>query len=1241
MESAEVQRTQEIGFGEPDLDCLLLKVPLDIELITEILGKTTTLELADGWTIFRYKGFMDSLVTQLTKPPWIILVPRFSFEAKADFRKQLADVTKGRVVVTEWEKKTLVSECRKTRGQRDKLTDHIVRKPKTVTLLVLLKALSQMSKPPQHLYVNQFGQKILVENANGEFPWMEKLLQNPEAKFRVDVGFLLQTPNGEDVTLFSRGQSDTTVHDSRDKSEKLLRPHIYKMFNTPLGSFSCIVGSFKVFHYVKMYPANLVGPLKSILGTCPYMSDAQRRKPAANATLRRQLQKWFEALDTIDTRRNEPGPGKNTFRVEVSVNYDASEFEAHGDSFAPKNMQEIVDKAAAIGSFCLSSGRVQLSTADWGALIQATRQTFETLHASPYCFGTGANNNQVSKRMLGYYFVLMNAIGLTLSKYQETCQQQILTTCGEEQEGEEEVGLPADQALEKMQRPSGARPLPEGAPGSTELELIVMTYCEIWNPHRNILAADLRCVDLNTQTAFKFNDPARKLPSMATKEGLCKAVVLYLGTTWHNFLLLKKPRGSDNRQDFNKEAPTAQMVETEISEKVRSVLNYSEPPEDGSILLDSFDCQSKAPLNTLWKRVTAAGESPFLLPMSCTAPSLDQSFPFPQSAVLSSVYSKWRKLYEWHLQQQPLSFEPPAGANSFWHIMVLDPVKCAAEFSAGHSDQIQSFNLTPQSCEVPCVTCEGNLMFTMRKNTPNGKWWLNTVIPTLPCKMGCGFTDVNPYHMLTLAQGAPGFYVPSFENLLQFGVDTTGNSSGFRENKEAHLFYVYPSLEIPTLLQLRQNGWVLTCKTKNYLLNTSEYFYATFKHMYCMVEEGNIENDRWPDVLKFLVIAKRSHVLQDVNVYFSKDTAAKPLGVWFKSVSGVRLHFDARCLPQDEDTVKKFLNNVMDLKDIVPTEIVIDHAAFLKDPTYFMLYHVSEGLCPVKGQTLDDSWQWNNASKPNGASLLKADFDRYYDKSIDCTRQIAIRQNLLQNVTAGSCRKTYLQNLLKVCNSPEFLKRTALPHTVEFSFETLSPNMVPINKNKLPHDANCLGLTMRKAISPSSSRDYTKTRAATAATAAPKLQNFLDNGCYTVTTVGRYPRNNRALHHIQEMDFISMSRSLLPQGSPLWIRITQKMYNSIRLQAQSAGHEVQLPNVQWEDDRVDYLRAFYKLGGSSVDLPIEHNQVSVICIIGQENPSLVAIPVKILEDGRCVLYFDRPIDANHIFDFLHSTPRCA
>ena len=102
---------------------------------------------------------------------------------------------------------------------------------------------------------------------------------------------------------------------------------------------------------------------------------------------------------------------------------------------------------------------------------------------------------------------------------------------------------------------------------------------------------------------------------------------------------------------------------------------------------------------------------------------------------------------------------------------------------------------------------------------------------------------------------------------------------------------------------------------------------------------------------------------------------------------------------------------------------------------------------------------------------------------------------------------------------------TAIEQTknVEFSFKDLTPNMNPPTKQD---QHTCWGLT------------------------AEHEHSFLDDGCYTVSTVGTDPRG-LACSSTQHVDFITVSRCIVPEGFELWIRVTESIYACLLKQAQA------------------------------------------------------------------------------------------
>lgn len=115
---------------------------------------------------------------------------------------------------------------------------------------------------------------------------------------------------------------------------------------------------------------------------------------------------------------------------------------------------------------------------------------------------------------------------------------------------------------------------------------------------------------------------------------------------------------------------------------------------------------------------------------------------------------------------------------------------------------------------------------------------------------------------------------------------------------------------------------------------------------------------------------------------------------------------------------------------------------------------------------------------------------------------------------------------------------------------------------------------------------------------------FLAAGRYAVSVLD--PRGGGALRF--EMDFASMSRSMLQEGSELWIGVNDAVYACILREAHAQGTKVMLP-VSPElharllaDGAVSrQLRAFYVLGGSSSVADIGDNTISVVVIVASKS----------------------------------------
>jgi len=178
---------------------------------------------------------------------------------------------------------------------------------------------------------------------------------------------------------------------------------------------------------------------------------------------------------------------------------------------------------------------------------------------------------------------------------------------------------------------------------------------------------------------------------------------------------------------------------------------------------------------------------------------------------------------------------------------------------------------------------------------------------------------------------------------------------------------------------------------------------------------------------------------------------------------------------------------------------------------------------------------------------------------------------------------------------------------------------------------------------------------------------FLQNGCYTVSSMVSHPATQKQEPVLMQMDFINMSRCMLIEGSQIWINITQQLYIELQRQAHKQGFKIMLPVTRELHDNMQgerYLRGFYVLGGSLHDTTINCNHVRIICIIAkqvnnkrnqvddsagpdsvvnqpvdQKNSRFVAFSLPLLEDnGACIITRDRNDDVP-FYKYLRESPR--
>jgi hypothetical protein len=177
---------------------------------------------------------------------------------------------------------------------------------------------------------------------------------------------------------------------------------------------------------------------------------------------------------------------------------------------------------------------------------------------------------------------------------------------------------------------------------------------------------------------------------------------------------------------------------------------------------------------------------------------------------------------------------------------------------------------------------------------------------------------------------------------------------------------------------------------------------------------------------------------------------------------------------------------------------------------------------------------------------------------------------------------------------------------------------------------------------------------------------FLQDGSYTVSSMVANPAAQKQEPVFIQMDFISMSRCMLIEGSQMWINITAQLYNELQRQALGQGFKIMLPVTKDLHENMQglrYIRGFYVLGGTLHHTPIHSNCVRIICIIAkqvnnkrnqvddsagadsvvnqpvdQKNSRFVAFSLPVLdENGACIITRDRN-DGAPFYKYFRESP---
>lgn len=115
---------------------------------------------------------------------------------------------------------------------------------------------------------------------------------------------------------------------------------------------------------------------------------------------------------------------------------------------------------------------------------------------------------------------------------------------------------------------------------------------------------------------------------------------------------------------------------------------------------------------------------------------------------------------------------------------------------------------------------------------------------------------------------------------------------------------------------------------------------------------------------------------------------------------------------------------------------------------------------------------------------------------------------------------------------------------------------------------------------------------------------FLRSGRYAVSALAPRAGGGPQSSVLFEMDFATMSRAMLQEGSELWVHVNSTVYSRIIKEAHFQGTKIMLPvseelhaRLKEDPQTSRVLRAFYVLGGSSNVAPIDANSIRVIVLV--------------------------------------------
>ena len=146
---------------------------------------------------------------------------------------------------------------------------------------------------------------------------------------------------------------------------------------------------------------------------------------------------------------------------------------------------------------------------------------------------------------------------------------------------------------------------------------------------------------------------------------------------------------------------------------------------------------------------------------------------------------------------------------------------------------------------------------------------------------------------------------------------------------------------------------------------------------------------------------------------------------------------------------------------------------------------------------------------------------------------------------------------------------------------------------------------------------------------------YICNGCYNVTHAEWTHNSTEVIRQYTSMDFVTMSRCLLREGSQVWLLVDEETVRDLSMIGLSVVDNSDLLSKVLADETTGMLSAFYVLGGSESDTHVFDARVRVLVKV-KDNPCRL-LRVRLFDDcgnPRVAMLTDQSV----LFTELHVKP---